>query len=113
VYPPYIHPPLPLLWLQAAAAKLAEAKRAGGGKSQLPGLSVGNAAAVDAALTASETAQDDELVSAAKQRLEMRLGVLTGSLEGLLQHVFGLLGRLTEVGVCRGGRGVEGGRGLC
>jgi hypothetical protein len=84
--------------VQAAAAKLAESKRAGGGQSQLPGLSVGNAAAVDAALTAAEAAHDDAVVTAAKARLEVRLAVLTNSLEALLQHVFGLLGRLTEVG---------------
>jgi len=35
--------------------------------------------------------KDDEVVLAAKARLEMRLGVLTGSLEQLLQRVFGLL----------------------
>jgi hypothetical protein len=49
---------------QAAAAKLAASKRAGaasGAASQLPGLSVGNAAAVDAALTAAEGLQDDDV----------------------------------------------------
>jgi hypothetical protein len=71
----------------------------GDGKLQLPGLSVGNAAAVDAALTAAEAAADDEVVTAAKARLSVRLSVLTNSLERLLQHVFGLLGRLTEVRV--------------
>jgi hypothetical protein len=68
--------------------------------SQLPGLAVGGAGQVDAALTAAETAQDDEVVTAAKGRLEIRLAVLTSSLETLLQHVFGLLGRLTEVRNC-------------
>lgn len=71
----------------------------GDGKLQLPGLSVGNAAAVDAALTAAEAVADDEVVMAARARLSVRLSVLTNSLERLLQHVFGLLERLTEVGV--------------
>lgn len=83
--------------MQVAAAKLAASKKTGSGAPQLPGLTVGNAAAVDAALSAAESAADDEVVAAAKERLEWRLGVLTGNLEQLLQHVFGLLGRLSEV----------------
>jgi hypothetical protein len=38
-----------------------------------------------------------QAVTAARERLEWRLAVLTGNLEQLLQHVFGLLGRLSEV----------------
>lgn len=37
-----------------------------------------------------------QTVTAATERLEWRLVVLTGSLEGLLNHVFGLLQRLRE-----------------
>jgi hypothetical protein len=40
-----------------------------------------------------------QAVTAARERLEWRLAVLTGNMEQLLQHVFGLLGRLSEVGV--------------
>jgi hypothetical protein len=40
-----------------------------------------------------------QAVTAARERLEWRLAVLTGNVEQLLQHVFGLLGRLSEVGV--------------
>jgi hypothetical protein len=48
--------------LQVAAAKLAASKKSGGtGAAQLPGLTVGNAAAVDAALSAAEGVQDDEV----------------------------------------------------
>lgn len=54
---------------------------------------------MDAALTAAEAAADDEVVTAARARLSVRLSVLTNSLERLLQHVFGLLERLTEVSV--------------
>ncbi|WIA23852.1 hypothetical protein OEZ85_013510 [Tetradesmus obliquus] len=82
---------------QVAAAKLAASKKKGTGAAQLPGLTVGNAAAVDAALSAAEGVQDDEAVTAARERLEWRLAVLTGNLEQLLAHVFGLLGRLSEV----------------
>lgn len=93
-----------MIVLQAAAAKLAASKKAGAGAPQLPGLTGSNAAAVDAALSAAESAADDDVVSAAKERVEWRLGVLTGSMEQLLQHVFGLLGRLSEVS---GGMGMS------
>jgi hypothetical protein len=39
------------------------------------------------------------LLAGAQARLDVRLGVLTASLEPLLNHVFGLLGRLSEVRV--------------
>jgi hypothetical protein len=40
-----------------------------------------------------------QAVTTARERLEWRLAVLTGNMEQLLQHVFGLLGRLSEVRV--------------
>lgn len=96
---PCVSKPILCDCLQVAAAKLAASKKSGSGTggSQLPGLTVGNAAAVDAALSAAESAADDEVVAAARERLDWRLGVLTSTMEQLLQHVFGLLGRLSEV----------------
>jgi hypothetical protein len=47
--------------MQVAAAKLAASKKGSGAAAQLPGLTVGNAAAVDAALSAAEGVQDDEV----------------------------------------------------
>jgi hypothetical protein len=44
--------------LQVAAAKLAASKKSGGATAQLPGLT---SASVDAALSAAEGVQDDEV----------------------------------------------------
>jgi hypothetical protein len=64
--------------LQVAAAKLAASKKSGGATTQLPGLT---SASVDAALSAAEGVQDDEVGSI----YHMLFGVLHGSVQGFRQ----------------------------